>query len=509
MATEYPYALEMERISKSFGGVHALTGVSVRARRGEVLALVGENGAGKSTLMRILDGVYPAGAFDGEIRLDGRPVRFRSPHDARAQGIGFVPQEINVIEGLTVAENVFVGHLTLSSPVVCYSELFPRTQRFLDERGIRLEARRLVSTLTSSQRQLVMIARALSTDPSVLILDEPTSSLTHDEVENLFRIVRGLRERDLTCVYITHKLDEVATIADRCTVMRDGTVTAEFERAAFDRDEIVTAMVGRRIENLYPTRSTPVGEEEALRVECLTVPHPRIARRNMVEGVSFAVKRGEILGIAGLVGSGRSEVLNALFGRLPHTGLVTVNGKPAALRSPRDAKRLGLGLLTEERKQEGLLFNLAVRENVTVASLGEVSRLGLLNRRVESRSAGAYVKQLAIRTPALDTMVSDLSGGNQQKVLLARALMAHPAVLLLDEPTKGVDVGARFDIYEIMLRMVADGVAIVMVSSDLPELLAMCDRFIVLAGGRVTDAFPKSEADERRVMLAATRTGGV
>jgi ABC-type sugar transport system ATPase subunit len=505
MTVSPDYVLEMRHITKDFPGVRALKAVSIQVRRGEIHGLIGENGAGKSTLMKILDGVYPANTYQGEIVLGGAAVRLRSPHDARMRGIGFVPQEISVIEGLSVGENIFVGHLKEGRGlVVSFRDLHARAERFLRERNIGLDPRQPASSLTASQRELVMIARALSTNPSVLILDEPTSSLTADEIDNLFCILRHLQQQGVTCLFITHRLSEVFEIADRVTVLRDGAVAAHFERGAFRPPEVIAAMVGRKIENLYPVRDFEIGEQEVLRVEDLSVPHPQRARRNVVEGVSFSVRRGEILGIAGLVGSGRSEVVNALYGRLPHRGRIFIEGEEVRITCPADAKARGLALLTEDRKRDGLLFNLAIRENVTINRLDAVSRLQILDRRRENQYAHEYMQALAIRAPSIATMVANLSGGNQQKVVLAKVLLAKPKVLLLDEPTKGVDVGARHEIYRIMLELVRQGIALVVISSELPELLALCDRFIVLAEGKVRDEFTRAEASEHRVMLAAT-----
>jgi ABC-type sugar transport system ATPase subunit len=497
--------LDMSQITKDFPGVRALSDVSLRVKRGHVHALVGENGAGKSTLMKILDGVYPSGTYRGTIRLDGVPVELHSPHDAKRKGIGYVPQEITVIEALTVAENVFVGNLTEGRGVVVrFRDLYVRAGQFLRERNIDLDPRKPVSSLPASRRQLVMIARALATRPWILILDEPTSSLTLGETNALFRIVRHLQREGVTTLLITHKLAEIFELADRVTVLRDGAVVANFDRGAFTEADVVTAMVGRKIENFYPTRTVPIGTGEVLRVEGLTVPHPHIARKNVVDGVGFSLRRGEILGLAGLVGAGRSEVVNALYGRLPHGGRVFVGGREVRIRSPRDAKANGIGLLTEERKQDGLLFNFAIRENITIGSLGAVSRLRVLSRRRENRCAQEYMRRLAIRAPSVKTMVANLSGGNQQKVVLAKVLLPNPRVLLLDEPTKGVDVGAKYEIYKLMMELVAQGISLVVISSELPELLALCDRLVVLAGGKVTGRFMKDEATEERVMLAAT-----
>ncbi len=495
-------------MTKRFGGVHALRGVSLRVRRGAVHAVVGENGAGKSTLMKILDGVYPAGSYGGQILLNGEAVEFHSPHDARLKGVGYVPQEIGVIESLSVAENIFVGSLAGGrgggAGIVNFSKLYQRAEQFLAERGLPLDAHRPISSLSASQRQLVMIARALSADPSVLILDESTACLTGSESQALFRIVRGLSERGVTSLLITHKLDEVFDLADSATVLRDGSVAATFERAEFDRDAIVTAMIGRRLEHVFPPRESTAQEGEVLRVEKLTVPDPHRANRNVVEGVSFTLRRGEILGLAGLVGSGRSEILNAIYGRTPYAGTISVGGRPVRVRSPREAKRCGIALVTEDRKRDGLLLEFPIFQNMTLASLPAVSRFGLLSRRAERRASRGFMTSLSVRAPSEDVKAGNLSGGNQQKVVLAKALMAEPLVLLLDEPTKGVDVGAKQEIYRVISDLARRGIALVVVSSEMPELLSLCDRLLVLARGRVVLEVPKSEATEHHLMAAAT-----
>jgi len=506
MASASEFAIEMRGITKEFPGVRALGDVTIQVRRGQIHALLGENGAGKSTLMKILDGVYPAGTFQGEIILGGASVRFQSPHDAGRQGVGYVPQEIAVLEELTVAENIFIGHWNDGRRgLVRFRDLHARAGKLLRECGIGLDPRRQVSTLGASQRQLVMIARALATRPTVLILDEATASLTRDETQNLFRLLRHLQTQGVTTLFISHRLAEIFELADRTTVLRDGAVAAHFERGRFTESDLVVAMVGRKIENFYPARDSAVGAEEVLRVENLTVPHPRIAGRNFVEGIGFSVRRGEILGIGGLLGSGRSEIVNALYGRLPQTGRIWIEGREVAIRSPRDARSHGIGLLTEDRKQDGLLFNFAIRENITLQSLPLVSRFKVIDRARENRCANDYKARLAIRAPSVATPVGNLSGGNQQKVILAKVLLPRPKVLLLDEPTKGVDVGAKNEIYKLMMELVREGMALIVISSELPELMALCDRFIVLAGTRIADQFTKAEASEERIMLAATR----
>jgi len=496
-------ALELAGVTKEFPGVRALKNVALRVRRGEVHALVGENGAGKSTLVKILGGIYPHGSFGGEIRIGGERVRFHRPPDAQRKGIGLVPQEISIIENLTVAENILVGRWTGGS-LVNVRSLCASAEDVLGRLGAALDPRQRVATLNASQRQLVMLARALATAPAVLILDEPTSALTQVEANQLFRIVHSLREAGGSIVFISHKLEEVLALADRTTVLRDGAVAAEFERSQFTHDDIVTAMVGRRMERRFPPRESAVGAEEVLRVEDLTVPYPHLANRNIIEGLCFGLRRGEILGLAGLVGSGRSELLNALYGATSCRGRISVEGKPIRIRSPRCAKAAGIGLLTEDRKKNGLLFNFGIRANITLNRLAKVSRFGVVRRALENEAARAYVEEMSIAAPSIETGVEALSGGNQQKVLLARVLGGQPKVLLLDEPTKGVDVGAKFEIYQLMRRLTGSGAGIIFVSSELPELIAMSDRVVVLANHRLVCELPKSELTQERIMRAAT-----
>ena len=522
----YP-VIEMAHIGKRFGATVALDDVSLAACEGEILGLIGENGAGKSTLVKILGGIYPAGSFEGSITVRDQPVAFRSPHDAQLKGVGMVPQEISVIGSLSVAENIAVGHLrseVWSPPfrgssssdhrhrgrgfLVSFRDLHRRVGEFLDDLHIRLDPRVRTAGVAMSQKQLIMVARALWTNPSVLILDEPTTSLTHDEAKNLFRILARLRERGVTCILITHILDEVFEITDRVTVLRDGRVAGTYGKSEYDPARIIQAMVGRKIESLYPEVPNRATSEDVLRVEHLTVPHPTLPERNLLDDVSFGLKRQEILGIAGLVGAGRSELVNTLYGRLkPSRGRILVDGQQVLVRSPRDALACGIGLITEDRKSEGLLFNMAIRENITLNGLAQASPWQLINRRRETIIARTYQHLLSIRAPSVEAMVASLSGGNQQKVVIARALFAEPKVLMLDEPTKGVDIGAKHEIYKLIISLVEQGMSILMISSELPELLAMCNRFIVLANGRVVDSFDKADASSVRVMEKVTGAG--
>ena len=339
----------------------------------------------------------------------------------------------------------------------------------------------------------------------VLILDEATTCLTERETGTLFDLIRRLRDGGLTCIFVSHRLREVEELADRITVLRDGAVVAEFDRGGYSADDVVTAMIGRRLENAAASSGAAPGGQEVLRVERLTVPHPHLARRNVVEDISFSIRRGEIIGLAGLVGSGRSEILGAIYGRLPHQGRVLVASRPVRQGSPRRSRQAGIGLLTEDRKRDGLLANFSIRENITIGSLPAVSRFGAFEppRRKQACAAG-FMRQFAIQAPSTATPVTSLSGGNQQKVILARLLAAKPRILLLDEPTKGVDVGAKLEIYRCLFELARAGVALLLVSSELSELLALCDRILVLARGRLTDTLDRGEATEARVMLAAT-----
>ncbi|MCW2977446.1 MAG: transporter related protein [Actinomycetia bacterium] len=498
--------LETHNVSKSFAGVQALSQVNLRVDGGNIHALLGHNGAGKSTLIKVLTGIYPSGDFDGEIVLQGRPVAFRSPADARAKGIAYVPQEISVLEHLSVAENVFVGRTGVNgSALVSFRDLYRRTRALLAQLDIELDPRLPASSLTATERQLLMVARALSTEPAVLMLDEPTTSLARTEVDHLFRVLNRLRENGVTMIFITHRIPEVGAICDRATVLRDGQVVAEIARDEFQEDDIVAAMVGRRVERLYPSRAAAAAGDAILEVEELRVARPG-TDLDLVHGVGFTVRRGEIVGLAGLVGSGRTEILSAIYGRVQHEGRIVVDGKTIKLRRPSDARRAGIAMLTEDRKREGLLFNMNLRENVTIGNLALVSHGVLVDRRAEAARAQDFMEALSVRARSATADVAHLSGGNQQKVLLARVLMNAPKVLLLDEPTKGVDVGTKQEIYRLIVQLADEGMAIVMVSSEIPELLGLCDRCLVLAGGTIVDEFARGEGSEERVIEATTLT---
>ena len=502
------FALEMDSIVKTFGGVHALQGVSLRVRRGEIHGLIGQNGAGKSTLMKILGGYYPSGTFSGSIKVAGSAVHLASPGDAQGVGIAIVPQETSIVDDLTVGENVMLGELSLR-PGSLYDQksTTARAAAFLAEHDIPLVASTPAGQLSMHKRQLTMIARALYMRPEILILDEPTSSLTSDEIDNVFAIIRRLRERGATCLFITHKLDEIMSVCDHVSILRDGEVVGEYARSEFDAESLVTAMIGRKLGDLYPPK--PPLDEAApvmLRVSGLAVENPRVPGTTILRDIDLTVRAGEIVGLGGLVGSGRSELLTALYGQTPIiSGTVEVAGAQVSLGNARDAMKVGIGMLTEDRKGEGLLFNLAIRENLTLGVLDRLTRWFMLDRRREGQLGQETVTQLTVKAPSISTQVTNLSGGNQQKVVIGKMLLPKPKVLLLDEPTKGVDIASKADIYRLLTELAKSGVAILLVSSEYPELIALSHRILVLAGGTAQGWLSGDQVTEKRLMLAAMR----
>ncbi|MBQ8506826.1 MAG: sugar ABC transporter ATP-binding protein [Clostridia bacterium] len=497
------YILEIRDITKRFPGVLALRNVSFTVRKGEILGLIGENGAGKSTLLKIMNGVYVHGSYEGEMRFDGAPLRNKSPYDALAKGIGYVPQEINVMEDLTVAENIFVGHLNEDEKKKGFrmAALMDRCETFFKANKFNLNPRAAVGGLSIGQKQLVMVAKAISWNPKVLVLDEPTTALSQADVENLFEIVRHLKAQGTSVIFVTHKLEEIFALTDRVTILRDGQVITTYEKADYQRDKIISGMVGRELSQLYPSRNVEIGEE-VLRVEHMTVPDPRIMNKNLVEDVSFHLRRGECLGFAGLVGAGRTETISALFGSYKdYSADVTIEGKKVHIRSEADAIDLGINILTEDRKSNGLLLLNNIKFNIVLSNLKKIlDNSRLVSKAKEQECADAFMKRLRIKANSTATMVANLSGGNQQKVVLAKALHSNPRILLLDEPTKGIDVGSKQEIYEIMNELLAEGISIIMISSELPELLGMCDRFMVMQGGKIVGELDKKDATQESIM---------
>ncbi len=496
--------IEFHRLTKQFPGVRALDGVSFSVRRGELHAICGENGAGKSTLMKVLAGVITD--YEGEVRLDGRSVRFRGTRDAEAVGISIIHQELNLVEELSAAANIFLGReMRTRWGWLKTRQMEEEADRLLEQLECHFSSSAPVGSLRVGDQQLVEIAKALSLDARIVIMDEPTSALTEAEVARLDRVIERLRQRGTTILYITHKMDEVFRLADRVTVLRDGKWVATKERQATSPREVTHLMVGREIESVEREAHTP-SSDVVLEVEHLYLPRPGHARRWRLEDISFRLHRGEILGVAGLMGAGRTELLEALFGASPQRpqGTIRLEGKPVRFRHPLDARRAGVALVTEDRKRLGLFPQFNVRENVSICTLSEATRWGWIRSSLESRSVQSIVERLRVKTSSLEAPIHSLSGGNQQKAIIGRWLLTRPKVLLLDDPTRGVDVGAKAELYRLMDGLRRDGMAIILTSSELPELLTNCDRILVLSEGKLTGELTRDEATEERIMELAT-----
>jgi rhamnose transport system ATP-binding protein len=488
--------VELSGIAKHFGGVQALRGVDFSLFPGEVHALVGENGAGKSTLVKILAGIYRPDT--GMVKVGGEVVELRNPTQAQALGIAVVQQEPMLFPDLDVAENVFMGrHPRDRFGRVDWKRMYREVDQLLTSLDVTLSSHAPVQGLSVAEQQLVEIAKALSLQASVLVLDEPTAALSAHEVEELFAIMKQLRERGVAILFVSHRLEEVFTIADRLTVLRDGTHIITAPVSEMTTQEIIKHMVGRELSNLFPKGASEIGSV-VLEVRHLTRP-------GVFDDVSFQLRRGEILGFAGLVGAGRTEVAQVLFGiDRAESGEIWLKGKQVRIRSPQQAMGYGIAYVPEDRHQHGLVMNFSIAANVTLTILHQVSLLGLLDPRRERKIAGEYSSQLSVRSKGMEQLVNTLSGGNQQKVVLGKWLATNPSVLILDEPTRGIDVGAKSEVHRIISDLATRGIAIILISSELPEVLAMADRIIVLHEGRVTGTFMHSEATQERVMFAAT-----
>jgi len=485
----------MQGITKDFPGVRALDGVTFEVRAGEVHALVGENGAGKSTLMKILSGALPRDG--GQVLLDGQPVEITSPHRAQELGISMIYQDFNLVPYLSVGENILLGREPRKHGfIVDWRALRSQSQAVLDRLHVSLDVAAPVRALSVAQRQMVEIARAISARAKILIMDEPSSTLTDHELRRLFELVRSLRDAGAGVIYISHRLEEVFEIADRITVLRDGKSIGTHSLADVDRDEVIRMMVGREITEKIPKQAAPIGGE-VLRVEGLW--------GSGVRDIGFSLRAGEILGLTGLVGAGRTEVARLIFGAdAADSGAIYLSGKPAVIRSPRDAISLGMGFVTEDRQGQGLVLAMNVRENVTLANMDLLAVYGFVRKQAERNSANQAIGSLRIRTPSAEQLVRNLSGGNQQKVVLARWVLTESKVLIFDEPTRGIDVGAKVEIYQLMNELAARGAGILMISSELPEVLGMSDRILVMHAGRIVAELSRGEATQERIMFHAT-----
>ncbi len=495
----------MKNIVKEFPGVRALDGVSFTLDSGEFHSLVGENGAGKSTLMKVLSGVYPHGTYEGDILIDDQVRQFRGIRDSENAGVAIIFQELSLVKELTVGENIFLGKEPSKLGVINWSELYHRTSKLLQDLNLDIDPRVPVGNLGIGQQQLVEIAKALSKEAKILVLDEPTAALTESEVEILFNILKKLKSRGVGMVYISHKLNEVFEMSDRITVLRDGKTVGTHNASDLTKDKVIELMVGREVGNIFPEPDHELGDV-VLEVKGLTAFSIDVASKRVVDNVSFHVRKGEVLGIAGLMGAGRSELLMSIFGAWPgrFSREIYVNGKQVSLDSPASAIGHGIGFVTEDRKRFGLILEQTILDNMTLAGLKRISGKFLTNRTKETMAASGPMQSLRVKANSPLTVTGTLSGGNQQKVVLGKWLLTNPKVLFLDEPTRGIDVGAKQEIYAEINKLAKTGLAIVLVSSELPEVLGLSDRVMVLHEGRVTGEFVRKEATPEKVMAAAT-----
>ena len=497
---EKPVLLRMENIEKAFPGVKALDKVNLTVKAGTVHALMGENGAGKSTLMKCLFGVYSKDG--GKIYLEGKEINFKSSKEALENGVAMVHQELNQALKRNVMDNMWLGRfpkVARGVPITSEKKMYKATKEVFDKLEINVDPKTVMSRMPVSQRQMVEIAKAVSYNSKVIVFDEPTSSLTEEEVEHLFKIINMLRDQGCGIIYISHKMAEILRISDEVTIMRDGKWIATKEAKGLTTDEIIKLMVGRELTNLYPPKTNEIGDV-LLDVKDLSAMYSKLS------DVSFSARKGEILGVAGLDGSGRTELLENIFGVATRkSGKLTLDGKPIRNRNSRDSIKNGFALLTEERRATGIFSILNIRENATISSLGKCRTGPLLSKKKLKKSTDWCIDSMRIKTPSQETKIRSLSGGNQQKVILGRWLLTEPTVLLLDEPTRGIDVGAKYEIYELIIDLAAKGKTVIMVSSEMPELLGVCDRILVMSGGRLAGEVNAADTTQEEIMALAAK----
>jgi putative multiple sugar transport system ATP-binding protein len=502
--------LEMRDITKTFPGVKALTDVNLSVQPAEIHAVVGENGAGKSTLMKVLSGVYPAGTFDGVINFEGQARKFSTISDSENTGIIIIHQELALVPLLSIAENIFLGHETAKHGVINWFEAFARTKELLKKVGLSEHPNTLITNLGTGKQQLVEIAKALNKKVKLLILDEPTSSLNETDSNALLELLKGFKAQGISSILITHKLNEVLKVADRITVLRDGKTvdTLDTHTAKVSEDRIIKAMVGRELTDRFPARDVKIGEP-IFEVKDWNCFHPLHAERQMIKNINLSVRSGEVVGIAGLMGAGRTELAMSLFGRAygqKISGTVTINGRPADVSTIPKAMDAGLAYVTEDRKTYGLVLIDHIKHNVTLANLGGVSNRMVVDETKELSVANKYRKDLGIRCSGVFQTTGNLSGGNQQKVVLSKWLFSGPDVLILDEPTRGIDVGAKYEIYGIINQLAEAGKAVIVISSEMPELLGISDRIYVMNEGRFVAEMPAREASQEKIMRAIMKS---
>jgi putative multiple sugar transport system ATP-binding protein len=502
--------LEMRDITKTFPGVKALSNVNLSVEDGEIHAIVGENGAGKSTLMKVLSGVYPSGSYDGKIIYRGQECQFRGIHDSEHVGIVIIHQELALVPMLSIAENIFLGNEHARYGVIDWNANETRTRALLSKVGLNEDPQTLITNIGVGKQQLVEIAKALSKEVQLLILDEPTASLSEKDSQALLDLLLEFKRQGITSILISHKLNEVNRVADHVTILRDGRTIETLSRKDINEDRIITSMVGRPLEDRFPPRKPDIGDV-IFQVRNWSVFHPVHAERQVIKGIDMDVRKGEVVGIAGLMGAGRTEFAMSLFGRSygRHiTGEVRLAGKPIDVSSVSKAVKQGIAYVTEDRKTYGLNLIDHIKHNITLANLGGVSRHGVIDDLRELAAANDYRKSTNIRASSVYQVTGNLSGGNQQKVVVSKWLFADPEVLILDEPTRGIDVGAKYEIYTIIARLAAEGKAIIVISSEMPELLGISDRIYVMNEGRMVGEMPASEASQEKIMRAIVRGEG-
>ncbi len=504
------YILEMQNITKEFPGVKALSNVNFKVKRGEIHCLVGENGAGKSTLMKVLSGVYPFGTYSGNIVYNGQIQQFKSIAESEETGIAIINQELALIPELSVYENIYFGHEIMDGKVINWNQTIINAQEMLKKVRLNINPSMKIKNLSVGNRQLVEIAKAFSKNAKLLILDEPTAALNEDDSENLLDLLRELKEQGVTCIMISHKLKEIVSIADTVTVLRDGSTICSMDAHAQDitEQEIIKYMVGREIENIYPKRENIKIGDVCFDIKNWSVYDP-VHGREILHDININVRKGEIVGIAGLMGSGRTELALSLFGNVPEykiiSGEISIDGELKKFKHPKDAIKAGLAYATEDRKRDGLVLIQDIKYNTTIANLERVTNGIIINENEEIRIAKEFQESINIKAPSIKQKIGNLSGGNQQKVSLAKWLFVEPKVLILDEPTRGIDVGAKFEIYTLMNQLVEQGMSIIMISSELLEILGMSDRLYVMSHGKITGELSAEDATEQTVMTMATR----
>lgn len=500
-------AIEMKHITKTFSGVKAIDDVSLQVKRGEIHALVGENGAGKSTLMNVLSGGFSYHTYSGEVFSQGKEIKCNSPDDANKNGIVMVHQELALIPEISVAENVFLGHLPMKQTGIDWKQVYQKAEEALKRLALDIDVRTKIKYLSVGQQQLIEIAKAIQIGGKILILDEPTAPLTDRETEVLFRVLRELRDDGITILYISHRLEEIFKLTDTVSVMRDGKMIITEKTANLTSEKLVSCMIGRELKNMYPNTETKPGEV-IFEIQNYSVRHPEYQGKQIVSDVNMVFRGGEIVGISGLLGSGRTELMMAVTGgyRVQGNGTVMLHGKEVHFTNPKAAIQAGIGFVTEDRKGNGLILGKSLSFNCSLAALEQIQSAHMLNRKKESELAKQSVKDLKIKVNSVQDAVKSLSGGNQQKVVLAKWLATSPRILILDEPTRGVDVGAKYEIYTIMKELAASGVAIIMISSDLPEVIGMSDRVYVMSEGHVMGELGKDQLTEKNIMKYATNT---